>query len=111
MAKSLLLAWASPASQESAAEFEEWYEGTHIPQVRAAIPSISAVARYALADPVSGETGTSYLAIYELDDDDVPAAAGALQEAVTSGRMQMTAAMDLTDNPPVTQWYRQLPRP
>ena len=50
MAKGLLLAWSSPASDESDAEFNSWYEDTHIPQVRAAIPSITAVYRYRTAD-------------------------------------------------------------
>ena len=49
MAKAMFLAWASPVNEASEAEFNDWYEGTHIPQVRSAIPAITAVHRYRLA--------------------------------------------------------------
>jgi hypothetical protein len=38
MAKALLLAWPSPASAGDLAEYQEWYEKTRIPQVRATVP-------------------------------------------------------------------------
>ncbi|TQM11212.1 DUF4286 family protein [Pseudonocardia kunmingensis] len=105
MAESLLLAWASPASQESLAEFDTWYDEVHIPELRAAIPSISRVQRFQLVDPANGPTGR-YLAVYEMDDADVAAAAAALGGGVKSGRIRMTAAMDTAITPPVTQWYQ-----
>lgn len=108
MAKALLLAWASPASQESDAEFEQWYEHTHIPQVRAAIPSIGPVSRYALVDPEAGGQ-TRFLAVYEMDDDDIPSAAAALGDGVGSGRIQMSESLDLVNAPPQLQWYRRHP--
>jgi hypothetical protein len=96
MAKALLLAWSSPASGGDLAEYQEWYKKIHIPQVRATVPSISAVSRYELVDPESPEAALRYLVIYEMDDDDIPAA----------GRIQLTTAMNTTDHPPVAQWYR-----
>lgn len=118
MAKAMFLAWASPVDEASEAEFNDWYEGTHIPQVRAAIPAITAVHRYRLADlpaaPGGAEPGSTpparrYLAVYELDTDDVAAAAAALGAAATGGRMDMTPTMDLLANPPALQWYLALP--
>jgi hypothetical protein len=105
MAEGLLLAWSSPASRESVAEFEKWYEEVHIPEVRAAIPSISAVERYELVDPERGPSGR-FLTVYRMDDGDVAKAAAALGEGVASGRIQTTTAMDVTNDPPVIQWYR-----
>jgi len=105
MAEGLLLAWSSPVSQESVAEFEKWYEEVHIPEVRAAIPSISAVERYELVDPERGPSGR-FLAVYRMDDADLAKAAAALAEGVASGRIRMTTAMDVTNDPPATQWYR-----
>jgi len=109
MAKAMFLAWASPVDEASEAEFNEWYEGTHIPQVRSAIPAITAVHRYRLADlpaePGGAPPARRYLAVYELDTDDVATAAAALGAAATEGRMDMTPAMDLQANPPDLQWY------
>lgn len=107
MAKALLLAWASPVDEDSEAEFNAWYDGTHIPEVRAAIPSISAVHRYRVADLPAApqQSAHSYLAVYEMDSEDVAAAAAELGSAAGEGRLHMTAAMDTQTNPPVMQWY------
>jgi EthD domain len=113
MAKAMFLAWASPVDEASEAEFNEWYEGTHIPQVRSAIPAITAVHRYRLADLTAAPGGAPparrYLAVYELDTDDVASAAAALGAADAEGRMDMTPTMDLQASPPDIQWYLSLP--
>ena len=44
--------------------------------------------------------------MYELDTDDIPAAAAALADSAAAGRMDMTTAMNVTDNPPTAQWFR-----
>ena len=51
MAKGLLLAWSSPVSDERDAEFNSWYDDTHIPQVRTAIASITAAGSSADRPP------------------------------------------------------------
>jgi hypothetical protein len=113
MAKALFLAWASPVDDAADSEFNAWYDGTHVPQLRAAIPAITAVHRYAAADlpdggGAGGQPGHRYLAVYELDTDDVPAAAAALGAAMAQGKLDMTTTMDLTGQPPVLQWYQGL---
>jgi hypothetical protein len=111
MAKALLLAWTSPASAsaEVVAEFDTWYDTTHIPQIRDAIGSVTRVSRFRLADPESGQPENRYLAIYELDDADIPAAAAALGAAFAGGRIRMSTAIDLSGNPPAAQWYHAHP--
>lgn len=109
MAKAVLLAWSSPTSAERLAEFDEWYEGTHIPQVRAAVPAITTVARYELVDPDSPGPVSRYLAIYELDDADVQAAAAAMAASAAAGRIELSTAMDMAGNPPAVQWCRSHP--
>lgn len=104
MSSAVLLAWASPSSVESTEQFHQWYESTHIPQVRQAIPSIREVTRYELVDPESGAQGR-FLAVYEMDEADVAAASAALGGGVAAGRIEMSPAMDVTTAPPVTQWY------
>jgi hypothetical protein len=82
-----------------------WYDGTHVPQVRAAIPAITAVRRYRVADVpgVGAPVAHRYVAVYEMDTDDVAGAMAALGAASTGGRIEMTATMDVTANPPVLQ--------
>jgi len=112
MAKALFLAWSSPVDDASDGEFNAWYEGTHIPQVRAAIPAITAVHRYLTADladgGAGGQPGQRYLAVYELDTDDVAGAAAALGAAMAQGKLDLTTTMDLAVNPPALQWYQGL---
>jgi hypothetical protein len=105
MAKALFLAWASPVDDASDKEFNTWYDDTHISEVRAAIPAITAVHRYALEDPTGGgQSIRRYLAVYEIDTDDVAGAAAALQAA--TGSMNLSSTLDLAANPPDVQWYR-----
>lgn len=107
MAKGLFLAWISPADDDGDAELNSWYDNTHIPEVRAAIPSITAVHRYRSADlPTGMQSAHRYLAVYEMDSSDVAAAAGALGQAGAEGRLNMKAPIDFTTNPPVIQWYQ-----
>src|SRR5215471_17885239 len=98
MSKGLLLAWTSPASAETEDEFNAWYDKVHIPQVREAIPSITAVHRYRTADfshgTAEGQSPYAYLAVYEMDSADVASAAAALADGVGSGRIELTSAMD-----------------
>jgi hypothetical protein len=108
MAKALFLAWSNPVDDASEAEFTSWYESKHIPQVRAAIPAISAVHRYRAADvpATPGAPVHRYLAVYELDTDDVPGAMAALGAAAAEGRLDQTPTMDISVNPPVLLWYQ-----
>jgi hypothetical protein len=109
MAKGVFLAWSSPVSGDQLAAFDAWYEGTHIPQVRAAVPSISGVARYELVEPGADGPSHRYLTVYELDDADIATAAAAMNESAAGGKLDMTPAMDLAARPPVAQWYRAYP--
>ena len=108
MAKSMFMAWASPVDEASDSEFNAWYDGTHVPQVRAAIPAITAVRRYRVADVPGAPSAHRYVAVYEMDTDDVAGAMAALGAASADGRIEMTATMDLSANPPVLQWYQAI---
>jgi hypothetical protein len=109
MPKSMLLAWANPVDEASDSGFNAWYNDTHIPQVRAVIPAITAVHRYRIADSPAGASASSvhrYLVVYEMDTEDVADAMAALGTAAATGRFHLTPTMDTTVNPPVLQWYQ-----
>jgi hypothetical protein len=102
--RAALLAFSSPEPGRTA-EFLEWYEQVHVPEMRAVIPQITEVTRYRLASP--GGTGgpPRFLTFYDLGDADVAEAEANLTKAATSGGLRPPVAMDLTDNPPQIQWY------
>lgn len=101
VAKSVLIAYSSPASAADEEAFNNWYENTHIDQVRAAVPGIAVVSRYRVFDPAAESDVPRYIAIYEIDSDDVAAAAVALGEAGAAGKFDATSTMDVAANPPV----------
>jgi hypothetical protein len=110
MAKSLLLAWSTPTSEETLAEFTTWYDEVHIPQIKAVIPSITVVNRYLTTqlDPSAPAVAPRYLTIYEIDEADVSVAAKALGEANAAGRMTGTKFIDIGENAPTVEWYQHV---
>ena len=102
MANTLLIAFSSATSEAQIPEFTAWYEGTHIPEVRAAIPSISNVTRYQESDPRTGEKINRFVAIYEIDEADVAAAAGQLFSSAAG--FTQTDSMDRENVPSVLHW-------
>ena len=107
MAKTLLLVWSTPASAEVEDEFNRWYAETHIPEVRAAVPSITVVNRYRLHSSLAGlPEAPRYLTVYEVDDADVDAASALLYGSL--GSTTQTDTIDMTGNPPSIEWYRHL---
>jgi hypothetical protein len=111
MAKGLFIAWMSPASEDQDAELNEWYNGTHMPQMVAAVPGITSVRRFRTADLPGQPLPHKYLAIYELESDDVQTAAAALAKSGQEGALDMTAAIDLSVSLPGIQWYQEIDIP
>lgn len=108
MAKALMMAWSSPASTESLAEFHRWYDEEHIPDIKAAVPSITIVDRYQLVDD---DAPGRFLTIYQLDDGDVDKARAALYGAVDAGSVPVSDTLDRRSNPAVLQFYRNVRNP
>lgn len=104
MAKGVLLAFTSPTSPDQEAEFNDWYDNTHIAEVKSAVPQITEVSRYRLVDPENPGADPRYLCVYDIVADDVMEAAAALGAAGPT--LTQTATMDLAKNPPVLQWFQ-----
>lgn len=104
MKSTILISFASPASPDKEAEFNFWYEHTHIDQVRAAIPAITQVTRYRQVADGDVNASSRYVTIFQIDNADVGQAAAALQSARESGALDQTATIDRQVNPPVLVW-------
>ena len=90
-----------PSSPEQAAQYHEWYSGTHLREI-VALDGFVAARRFAPLD-VDG----SFIAIYEIDADDIAAVQVRLAEVVASGRLSTPIGVEL-DPPPVVRFYRQI---
>lgn len=93
--RQIFLALSKPSDGQEAA-FNAWYDGTHVPEVTA-IPGIFGAQRYRLVmpflDPL-GE-GQGYLALYDVDCDDLVALAGEVRQRARDGRTHMSDAIDI----------------
>lgn len=92
---------APVAGQEQ--EFNHWYDNTHLPEVLA-LPGFVAAQRYELVGP-DAEERASYLAVYDIETDDIDATFKALVTGVQT-TMTRTDAMD--EQATVVNVYRVL---
>ena len=97
MAKHTFLVLTNPVAGKEK-EFNDWYTNQHIPDV-VSVPGIVAAQRYKLADYQSGTGAPSpwkYLAIYEIEGDDLKAIFDGLQSRVGTDAMVMTDSLDMS---------------
>jgi len=93
MARGILIVESRPSSPERVDEYNRWYSEVHLPEV-CAVPGFVSATRY---EPVDGDG--PYVAIYELELDDLASAVERLGEAVGSGAIQMSDVLSM-DPPP-----------
>ncbi len=97
MPKGVMLVQSRPSDPAREDEYNKWYGGTHIPEV-CAVPGITGARRYKLLGGEGDEP--VYLAIYELDAEDLTAPVRELGARAASGQIQMSDVLQL-DPPPV----------
>jgi hypothetical protein len=97
MAKYTFVVLTNPTPGKEA-EFNEWYNKVHIPDVLN-VPGFVAAQRFKLADAQFGDSERDhrYLALYEIDSDDVQACLNELQKRVGSADMEISDAIDMKD--------------
>ncbi len=106
MSKGVLVVQSRPSEPGREAEYNEWYGKSHIPDI-CAIPGFVSARRYKVHNAGIVQADSSvpeYMAIYDLDTEDV---AGTLQELVTrfgDGRLPISDALEL-DPLPVMTFY------
>src|SRR5882672_11846828 len=97
MGRIILAVFTNPVSSDRDSDFNEWYDNTHMKDVLK-VPGYIAATRFKLLDKsiiVGAELPhQSYLAIYELETDNVDKAAEQLQAAVQGGGMFISDSLD-----------------
>lgn len=97
MPKALMVVLTSPRSPEVEQEFNRWYTDVHIPEILRT-PGFVGVTRYKVSAsqflPGAESQGPQYLALWEIEADDVAAAANALQEQAISDGWVLDDAID-----------------
>jgi hypothetical protein len=96
MAKGIMVVQSEPVDPAHEDEFNDWYDNTHIPEITA-VPGFVSARRYKVHGAAAGP---SYLAIYEIEADDLMAPAKELRARRTQG----APALRL-DPPPVVTFY------
>jgi hypothetical protein len=91
-----------PVSAEREDEYNDWYSGTHLPEVLA-VPGFVAARRYKL----TGTDAPTYLAVYEIEADDLTAPVKELGARSAAGQHSKSDVLR-TDPPPVVSVYEQV---
>ncbi len=105
MPKAILLVQSSPTSPDREDEYNDWYDNVHLDEV-CSIPGFVGARRYKLSDTniVAPEGALPYLAIYEIESDDLAATLNELVVRGGGGQLNMSDAINM-DPPPTTVLY------
>jgi hypothetical protein len=92
MTKAVLLVWSEPSSPDREEEYNEWYDSTHAPDVLRNVKGITSVRRFKVAQAQLGEVETPgrFLAIYEVEIDDLSEMPGNFIQAHLDGVIPTT---------------------
>jgi hypothetical protein len=97
MAKYVFVVFTEPVEGLDA-EYNEWYSNQHIPDVLA-LDGITAARRFKLAEMNPPQAANPpYLALYEIEADDVSQIPAAIRLAIEEGRMPISDALDRSKN-------------
>jgi hypothetical protein len=97
VAKYVFVVFTEPVEGQDA-EYNEWYSDVHIADVLK-LDGIVAARRFKLAAMDPPQDGhRPYLALYEIETDDVSEIPGAIKRAVEEGRMPLSDALDRSKN-------------
>jgi hypothetical protein len=93
MPKGIMVVQSRPVSADREDEYNEWYSSVHIPEILA-IPGFVSARRY----KVIGPDGPVYVAVYDIEADDITAPLKEL--SARSGAGQHTKSDVLATDPP-----------
>jgi hypothetical protein len=90
-----------PVSPDREADYHRWYDETHLAEITS-VEGIVTARRFA---PVDGNG--PFIAIYELDCDDLDGAVQRLSDLAAAGQMSSSELLSM-DPPPVPRVYREI---
>ncbi len=99
--KGIIYLETMPVSPDREAEYHEWYNDTHLAEI-CSVDGIVSARRFA---PTDGNG--PFIAIYELDCDDLDSVVTRLGELGASGTMSSLEWLSM-DPPPIPKVYRQI---
>lgn len=88
-----MMVMSNPSDKGREEEYNAWYQNTHL-QDLCAIPGIRAARRYRFARTLKEGDAYDYMAIYEIETDDIDAVLAELGRAAGDGRIRMSDAID-----------------
>jgi hypothetical protein len=96
MAKAVLVVHSRPIEASREDEFNKWYDEVHIPDVTS-VAGIVSGRRFKKAGPPVADS-FNYLAIYEIDAEDIGATMQQLMDRIGDGTFVMSEAFQGDDN-------------
>ena len=101
MPKGIMVVQSAPADPSREDEYNEWYSTKHLPEV-CSVPGFTAARRYKLRG--GPHDSPEYVAIYEIEADDITAPVREWRSRSASGTTTRSDALRL-DPPPVVTLY------
>jgi len=101
-ATGVMLVLTAPTPGVSEAEFNDWYDNVHVPEILAGVPGVVSVQRYRLAQAPS-VTSLPFLAVYTIDRPSEEVMA-----SFAAAGLSMSEVLDTSSSPPQTLVYDNL---
>ena len=101
MPRGIIYLETRPVSPDREEDYHNWYNDTHLAEI-VSVEGIVSARRFA---PMDGNG--PYIAIYELDCDDLDAVVQRLGELGASGKMSSMEFLSM-DPPPIPRVYREI---
>jgi hypothetical protein len=101
MPKGIIYLESMPVSPDREADYHKWYNDTHLAEI-CSVPGIVSARRFA---PTDGKG--PFVAIYELDCDDLDSVVQRLGELGASGKMSSLELLNM-ETPPIPKVYQQI---
>jgi hypothetical protein len=112
MARGVMIVGTRPSDPSREGEFNEWYETTHVPEL-CEIPGIVSARRFALSQAQlfpPDATRHEYVAIYEIDAENVQGVIDELGARMASGTIHMSDVVEMDPLPSVVL-YEETAKP
>ena len=100
--KGIIFLETMPRSADVESEYQAWYNDTHLEEI-CSVEGITGARRFA---PTDGKG--PFIAIYELDTDDLDAVVDRLRELGASGKMSSLQYLSMDNPPPVPKVYGEI---